>query len=270
MNLKEKLLSLNVLVDNEYLDKYVHLIESNYFTAKEKFKTQSHHIIPKCYFTHNGMEVDNTIHNRVNLLFIDHIRAHCYLVLASDENIFKYHNQCAIEKLLAHRDFKGVYDDLKSLEEVQMAYESSRTLRYLNNPMFDPIHKESHDNICRSEEVRSRISNTLKEYRKNNPFTEEHRKKLSQRAVGNHNFGTGDTRSIGCYCIDSNTNETHHFHSYKDAGIWWYNTYNPFNSIYAECTMQRKIKESIEKGFCQYGRGTHKITIENVKWYKEE
>lgn len=47
-------------------------------------------------------------------------------------------------------------------------------------------------------------------------FTEAHRKHLSEAAMGNHNFGSGDTRSIGCYCIDSIGIE-HHFHSYRDA-----------------------------------------------------
>ena len=45
MTLKEKLLVLDLVVDNEYLDKYVELIESNRETKREKFKTQKHHII---------------------------------------------------------------------------------------------------------------------------------------------------------------------------------------------------------------------------------
>ena len=45
-NLKEKLLSLGIVEDNEYLDFYCTLIENNRDTKREKYKTQKHHIIP--------------------------------------------------------------------------------------------------------------------------------------------------------------------------------------------------------------------------------
>ena len=114
------------------------------------------------------------------------------------------------------------------------------------NPMDCEYSKHKHDAIMRSESVRKSISNSLKEYRKQHPFSEEHRKRLSQSAMGNHNFGTGDTRSIGVYCIDKN-GERREFHSIKDATVWWFDTYKPFGDRYVLITLQRKIRASIDK-----------------------
>lgn len=134
-----------------------------------------------------------------------------------------------------------------------------------NNVMFCDKTKIKHSNKMRSDEVRNKISKSMKEYRKRNPFTDEHRKKLSEKAKGNHNFGTGDTRSIPCYCIDED-GQRYDFHSYKDGGIWWYNKYKPFGEIYHQVTYQRKIIQCIKLGKCYF---ENKI-IENVKWYKRE
>ena len=83
-NLKEKLLSLGVFLDNEYLDFYCTLIVDNKSTAIEKFKTQKHHIIPKTYYKLNSLNIDNSCDNIVNLLYSDHILAHYYLCLCVD------------------------------------------------------------------------------------------------------------------------------------------------------------------------------------------
>lgn len=84
--LKKKLLSLGIFEDNEYLDFYCTLIDKNKDTKKEKFKTQKHHIIPKCYYKLNNLEIDNSDSNCVNLLYKDHILAHYYLCLCVDNN----------------------------------------------------------------------------------------------------------------------------------------------------------------------------------------
>lgn len=76
---------------------------------------------------------------------------------------------------------------------------------------------------------------------------------------GNHNFGSGDTRSIPCYCIDAD-GKILHFHNYKQGGIWWFNNYKPFGDRYVQVTLQRNIKKSIEK--C--------IKINGIQWFKDE
>ena len=54
LNLKQKLLSLGIFQNNEYLNKYIDLIVINENTAKEKNKTQRYHIIPRQYFKINN------------------------------------------------------------------------------------------------------------------------------------------------------------------------------------------------------------------------
>ena len=92
MNLKEKLLNLGLVKDNQYLDRYIELIEKNKETKKEKFKTNKHHIIPRYYYKYNNFELDNSKENFVNLLYKDHILAHYYLSLCSSNGYFKYSN----------------------------------------------------------------------------------------------------------------------------------------------------------------------------------
>lgn len=115
-----------------------------------------------------------------------------------------------------------------------------------------------------SNDVRAKISQGMKEYRSKHPFTEEHRKKLSLSAMGNHNFGSSDTRSIGCYCVLEN-GEKYYFHSYRDAYKWWSTIDNPFDSN-AECVYQRKIKQSIQTGYYKYKRKTYHYPV----WYKKD
>ena len=136
-----------------------------------------------------------------------------------------------------------------------------------NNVMDIESVKTKHDEIMRSAEVRKKISDTMKNKIANGEFfTTEHRRRLSESAKGNHNFGSGDTRSIGCYCVDE-FGEKHYFHSYLDAGKWWYKTYRPFP--YSACTYQRKIKQSIQYGFCTYGRGCTQQIFYIPEWHNE-
>ena len=113
------------------------------------------------------------------------------------------------------------------------------------NPMLSPVVKAKHAESMRKPETRKNISKGMKAYRAEHPFTEEHRHRLSESMKGNHNFGTGDTRSIPCYCIDEN-GVRHDFHSYKEGGIWWFENYKPFGDRCIHCTLLRKIKASIE------------------------
>jgi hypothetical protein len=85
---REQLLSLGIIEDNDYFEKYIQLIIDNKQTKKQKYKTQRHHIIPKSYYKHKSLQVDNSSDNLVNLLYKDHILAHYYLCLCiTDEDI---------------------------------------------------------------------------------------------------------------------------------------------------------------------------------------
>ena len=123
MSLKEKLLSLGCFDDNKYLDFYCSLIELNRENKKEKFKTQKHHIIPKCYFTSNGFSVDESKNNLVNLLYKDHIKAHYYLSLCS-KSIIKHKMEIAFIKMINTNRFHYQSSDKEEFDEYQKIYES--------------------------------------------------------------------------------------------------------------------------------------------------
>lgn len=97
--LKEKLIALNIVEDNEYLDKYLSIITSNTKTLRLKYKTQKHHIIPRAVFTHNKEPLDNSESNIVNLEYKDHILAHYYLYMCAI-GWFKYPAAKAVDYLV--------------------------------------------------------------------------------------------------------------------------------------------------------------------------
>ena len=129
-NLKNKLLALDIVDDNDYLDKYCELILTNTATKKEKFKTQKHHIIPRAYFALNNIKLDNSLENIVNLYFKDHILAHYFLALCA-KGEFKFKCYCAFcylaygksyvqEKISLNIDF------LDNLDYAQQIYSEYR------------------------------------------------------------------------------------------------------------------------------------------------
>lgn len=178
MNIKEKLLETGLVEDNEYLLQYCQLINDNLFTSREKGRTQIHHVFPRCLSKILNLKVDPFV---VNLLYKDHLIAHCLLALLSKENIFKYYNICAVNHITGSIKNKSEYIDLDLL---QLAYENSRQQLMLNNPMNNFDVKQYHDNIMRTEDVRSRISQSMKDYRLENPFSDEHKDKIRQKATG--------------------------------------------------------------------------------------
>ena len=83
MNIKDKLLSCGLVHDNEYLDKYVEIMETKSAPTKEIGVHNRHHIIPRFYFRINNIPIDSSTENIANLVFKDHILAHYYLALCS-------------------------------------------------------------------------------------------------------------------------------------------------------------------------------------------
>lgn len=83
--LKEKLLSLDIFIDDKYLDEYINLIIQNLSTSKIEYQTQKHHIIPKSYYIHNKLPIDNSQTNTVFLSKENHIYAHGLLFLCGKD-----------------------------------------------------------------------------------------------------------------------------------------------------------------------------------------
>lgn len=139
VDIKEKLLNLGIIENNDYFEKYLQLIISNAETKKQKYKTQRHHIIPKCYYKHNNLEVDNSSDNLVNLLYQDHILAHYYLCMCiTDKNI---RHDCIMA-------FTYLTDRIDALKEtasynlkIDIEYSREQIIQQL--PMFQELYEQA-------------------------------------------------------------------------------------------------------------------------------
>lgn len=180
-NLKEQLLGINLVINNEYLDKYIELINNNLKTPKQTYKTQIHHIIPRYYFKCCNLKIDDTKQNLVNLFFKDHILAHYYLTKCSSTDYYKYSNLLALQYML-NGELNFSQDILL---DIQNEYEKTRNYIREKNPMFNLDIKLRHDKIMATDEVRNKISNTMKKKAEDGQlFSDEHRKKLSSSTKG--------------------------------------------------------------------------------------
>lgn len=90
--LQNKLLGTGYFNNDEWLDKYIKLIINNNLSKKIKYKSAKHHILPRCYYTLNNIEVDNSSENTVFLLHADHVLAHLYLALSTSDASFRRKN----------------------------------------------------------------------------------------------------------------------------------------------------------------------------------
>lgn len=139
IGIKEKLLNLGIIDNNDYFEKYTQLIINNVETKKQKYKTQRHHIIPRCYYKRNNLEVDNSLDNLVNLLYQDHILAHYYLCMCiKDENI---KHDCIMA-------FTYLTDRIDSLKEtsaynlkIDVEYSREQIIQQL--PMFQELYEQA-------------------------------------------------------------------------------------------------------------------------------
>lgn len=75
-NLKNKLLQLDLVIDNEYLTKYLNLLNT---LIVADGPIEVHHIVPECYYTLHGKAIDNSPTNLVSLTVFNHLLAHYYL-----------------------------------------------------------------------------------------------------------------------------------------------------------------------------------------------
>ena len=126
---KQKFLKLDYFIDNEYLDKYIDLINKNLKTKKVKFETNVHHIIPRHYFTHRNLDIDNSKNNKVNLYFGDHLLAHFYLsgcTIGRD----KYWNFYSIYLLSGRTKDISYIENIKSLDDFNALYNNSIKSEY--------------------------------------------------------------------------------------------------------------------------------------------
>ena len=148
---KTRLIELGY-IDNEWLDKYLEIIEANLETKKSKKSTQAHHAIPvNAYWTSNEpynrrealkLAKEDEVNFVVNLLYKDHLIIHSYLTLCTNldevqiryeaqESLRKRNSRIGIEASIkkgtnavcnSPKGIKTAKDDLKSLTYLKQFY----------------------------------------------------------------------------------------------------------------------------------------------------
>ena len=149
--IKTRLIELGY-IDNEWLDKYLEIIEANLETKKSRKSTQAHHAIPvNAYWTSNEpykrtealkLARQDEINFEVNLLYRDHLLIHSYLTLCTnlDSVQLRYEAQAELRKqnsrigieasikkgtnavCTSSKRIKAAKDDLKSLTSLKQFY----------------------------------------------------------------------------------------------------------------------------------------------------
>lgn len=130
IELKQKLLELNLVVDNEQLDFYVELIEKSLKAKAIKNLTQKHHFIPVSSYVGEGKELKqlaNADANNftVNLTFFQHISAHLFLLGCSKSFKMLSDNAGAVNlmyRMLQEAVEDGAVKTLETEEEINSAY----------------------------------------------------------------------------------------------------------------------------------------------------
>lgn len=159
--LKEKLLNTKLFVDNEYLDKYLILINSSSNTASSGYY-EKHHIIPFCYFSHLLKATTNkqkeclrkksqrentkewefiTKDNIVYLSFYQHCLAHWYLFNCTIDYL-KQANEIAFIKMTDRKlNLRNCTEDEVNeiLSKIKLLEIDPTSNKYLQNKINDII-----------------------------------------------------------------------------------------------------------------------------------
>ena len=130
-----------------------------------------------------------------------------------------------------------------------------------SNTMDCEVSKSIHDSKMNSEDVKSRISSTMKSrlsadselhdkyvnnllegmraYRQTDKYKEDQKKfKLSPE----HYKALNDAKNKEVYCVDENGQEVARFKRVKDAAVWWW--HNGYNTVKRPDLLMDRIKES--------------------------
>ena len=163
MDVRNKLDTISYMLQNEYLDKYVDLIQSNLNKEGIPGKTQKHHIIPASYYKLKNMSVNNSDQNLVNLIYKDHILAHYYLALCTQGDLKRAMTNAFL--MLSNFNFELDCQQLDHYQELYESWYSTQKGKIPSNKGV-PMKQEQKDKISKtlmghsvSEESRIRMRN---------------------------------------------------------------------------------------------------------------
>ena len=137
-----------------------------------------------------------------------------------------------------------------------------------NNVMFLDKVKQKHLESMRSPETRAKISKSMKEYRKEHPWTEEQKRKFAKSKYGNKNFAghkltkehieaLNKSHYKKVYCINENNEIVAQFNTVQSGAKWWYD--NGYNTVKDWHNLCNTIKASSK----------HDKFIKGLKWIYE-
>lgn len=200
LNLKQKLLTEQLVEDSEYLTKYLNLLQANLSTAAVKHVTQKHHALPVIYYKHsNPIEAANgrsrhlyeqlalkdSSNFLVNLKYSDHLLAHCYLAICAKPNWFKFANANMVTVVSKHTSLE-TFAALEDLSDFQKAYELSCQLK--QGKTLSEEHKAKIAIAHRKENMSAEYSRKLSEAGRKRICTQEIRSKISNTLKNNESF----------------------------------------------------------------------------------
>lgn len=173
-DLKNKILSTNLFDDNEYLDKYIDLINTSkniQSVISDDTVYECHHIIPACIYKHLNKDVDDTEYNKVNLTIKNHAIAHYYLCLCAKKSTVKAKLVFAIMCMLNTRNFPEYdefilsldkYEELKSIASKQRKVDMMGNQRAKGNILSEDVKRRmgvSRTGHFVSEQTREKLRN---------------------------------------------------------------------------------------------------------------
>ena len=178
----QKFKELDIFCYNDYFYKYIDLIYENINTQKELYITQRHHVIPLSYYMKkyslSRLQAEKFYKKEskyfiMNLKQKDHLLAHSFLYLSLKDNNLKLANYFALIKMLKSKTTlsEKEIEDLIVSEDYQKAYEEGKKLfsKMSHQRKENNLEQwEKHTAIMRSNQVRKKISETMKKVRKEN------------------------------------------------------------------------------------------------------
>ena len=162
LSLRDKLLNIDDIIDNEYLYQYVCLVQERANPIHDSSLMQKHHIIPRSYFEKADQPVDDSSDNIVSLFYADHILAHYYLSLCTTGCLGKAMKNAFLMLVNFSETF-----EVTQLPEYQKLYEEW----YQSRLGVSPGNKGK----PMSEEQKRKISNSLKGHAVSNETRERMR-----------------------------------------------------------------------------------------------
>lgn len=171
-------------------------------------------------------------------------RKYQHIGIALSGNGFRFHD--AIRKYGVDNFEWSTLEVVSSLDKLDerelywIKYYNSYNTGYNSTPgNTNPMHcediKKHHDEIMRSKEIRDKISKSMKQrIAEGKFFSEEHRKKISEKLKGNKHFlghtrtpeaiemtAKGTRKKVVCYDFQTG-NKVNEFDSVKSASQWLY------------------------------------------------